>query len=105
MWESKEPRDYSQFEQCWMVGDHSNVGGSWENQQLADISLAWMMSRYETLGAKFNQSYLYDEFVKNKRYFEGKSKGPNKPEVRQWGEGQSEIFRKMMGTTTVLTER
>ena len=79
LWESGNELDCHHFEQCWMVGDHSNVGGSWDDQQLADISLAWMMSRYESLGVKFNQRYVYDQYVKYKT--------ANK--ARGWGEGQS----------------
>ena len=75
LWEIPHPKNLEKLEQCWMPGDHSNVGGSWPDQQLADISLAWMMSRFEKLGVKFKVDYLYDEFLKSE------SNG------NQWGEG------------------
>ena len=81
LWEvcGKKPRGLKTFEQCWMPGDHSNIGGSWEDQQLADISLAWMMSRLESVGLKFDKGYLYHEFLK----FETPR--------RQWGEGKTDL--------------
>ena len=67
LWESKDKkRSPANFEQCWMAGDHSNVGGSWYDQQLSDISLAWMTSRFEALGVKFDQTYLCSEILKFK---------------------------------------
>ncbi|KAL9044333.1 MAG: hypothetical protein Q9214_002520 [Letrouitia sp. 1 TL-2023] len=101
LWESPEARrSTDNFEQCWMAGDHSNIGGSWQDQQMADISLAWMMSRFEALGVKFDQTYLYREFIKFKDYV--KRIGPRLPSgeeqggpypanliPRQWGEGRT----------------
>ena len=43
LWESPDlKRAPENFEQCWMAGDHSNIGGSWPEQQLSDITLAWV---------------------------------------------------------------
>ena len=100
LWESPKARQLKNFEQCWMVGDHSNIGGSWDDQQLADISLAWMMERFARLGVKFDRTYLYGEFLKFKNYM--KNIAPNLPYdrwqndpypkdlmPRRWGEGKS----------------
>ena len=84
-------RKIGDFEQCWMAGDHSNIGGSWEDQQLADIALAWMMSRFHALGVKFDDSYLYRETVKFKDYINAEvAKKSYLAEMnpRQWGEGR-----------------
>ena len=45
---------------------------------MSDISLAWMMSRFDALGVKFDENYLYREFTKSCDYvkFVG-SKLPN----------------------------
>ncbi|KAL9610827.1 MAG: hypothetical protein Q9167_004496 [Letrouitia subvulpina] len=100
LWESPDnSRSLGTFEQCWMAGDHSNVGGSWDDQQLADIALAWMMSRFRELGVKFDPHYLYREYTKFKEYVETKgpklqgNDGPPYPDdkklnPRQWGEGR-----------------
>ena len=104
LWDASDnPRTLEQFEQCWMPGDHSNVGGSWDDQQLADISLAWMMSRLEVLGLKFDHGYLYREFLKfnryvNRRVKEQRNEGDD-PKYssdlcpRQWGEGKTGLLR------------
>lgn len=91
LWECKQvPLALQIFEQCWLAGDHSNIGGSWHDQQLADIALAWIMSRFDALGLKLDPNYLYNEYLKFNDYV--KVKGP--PEgypasmsPRQWGEG------------------
>ena len=97
LWESpKARRPVQTFEQCYMAGDHSNVGGSWPEQQLADISLAWMMSRFAALGVKFDDTYLWQEYLKCKNYAKvqgpkitSANGGPYTSEFipRQWGEG------------------
>ena len=73
-----------------MAGDHSDIGGSWPDTQLSDITLAWMMSRFDALGVKFDQNYLYNaytdyiEYVKDHGVAESY---PNGASPRQWGEG------------------
>ena len=100
LWEAPgKSREIDHFEQCWMPGDHSNVGGSWDDQQLADISLAWMMSRLGSLGVKFDEGYLYREFLKFNIYVKRRVKGQRsegddpvyntKLYPRQWGEGKT----------------
>lgn len=102
LWEVRgNPRKLEHFEQCWMPGDHSNVGGSWDDQQLADISLAWMMSRLGWLGVKFDEGYLYCEFLKFNDYVKRRAEEPpkegNDPVYtknlcpRQWGEGKTAL--------------
>lgn len=90
LWESpKKVLPYDVFEQCWLVGDHSGVGGSWPDPQTADLALAWMMSRFDKLGLKFNASYLHDEFLKYKKYVKANYKQGAPFSPRQWGEGVS----------------
>ena len=101
LWESpKGPRPLDKFEQCWIAGDHSNVGGSWDDQQLADIALAWMMSRFDTLGVRFDPAYLYGETSKFKKLLRDQEMGNAKkgePQYdrtwnpRQWGEGSCRL--------------
>ncbi|KAL8687627.1 MAG: hypothetical protein Q9218_006256, partial [Villophora microphyllina] len=97
LWDSPEiPRPLETLEQCWMAGDHSNVGGSHPDQQIADITLAWMMSRFDALGVKFDQNYLYNEYTKFNDYVKDKGPAEGYPadmSPRQWGEGRSrEIY-------------
>lgn len=52
--------------------------------QTSDLTLAWMMSKYEQLGLRFNERYLYDQFVNLKAYLKKyEQKGHE-----QWGEGE-----------------
>ncbi|KAL8707608.1 MAG: hypothetical protein Q9220_007395 [cf. Caloplaca sp. 1 TL-2023] len=97
LWESPNiPRSLETLEQCWTAGDHSNVGGSWVEQQLSDITLAWMMSRFDALGVKFDQNYLYHEYEKLNDWVKTKGPAAGYPanmSPRQWGEGRSgEIY-------------
>jgi hypothetical protein len=46
-----EDADGGKLRQCWFLGTHSDVGGGNEEQQLANISLMWMISQLQnTLG-------------------------------------------------------
>ena len=110
LWETpNESRSLKKFEQCWLCGDHSNIGGSWDDQQMADIALAWMMSRFEELGVKFDQNYLYREYLKFNKFVKekgpglrgstsGGDEGPPYPKdagmnPRTWAEGLAVEFR------------
>lgn len=42
-----------EVEQVWFAGVHSNVGGGYERQGLANVSLHWLMIRAEKLGLVF----------------------------------------------------
>lgn len=52
--------------QCWFPGVHSNVGGGYDDQEIADITLAWMVEMLQTEAGviTFCKSYL-DTIVKN----------------------------------------
>ncbi|KAL8809646.1 MAG: hypothetical protein Q9200_003231 [Gallowayella weberi] len=96
------PRPLETLEQCWMAGVHSNIEGSWEEQQISDITLAWMMSRFDALGVKFDQNYLYQEYIKFQDWVktEGPAAGyPADLSPRQWGEG-TQLLRKVHQTLT-----
>ena len=48
-------------EQVWFAGVHSNVGGSYEDHELSDVTLLWMIARVEELtGLRFELSGLRD---------------------------------------------
>ncbi|KAG1825887.1 uncharacterized protein BJ212DRAFT_1316763 [Suillus subaureus] len=32
------------LKQCWFSGDHSDIGGGWQEHDLSDITLAWMVA-------------------------------------------------------------
>ena len=54
------PRDLDHVEQRWFVGAHANVGGGYENDLLAQIPLAWLMSKAIAHGLEFKDSVVID---------------------------------------------
>jgi hypothetical protein len=59
----KEPDEYgvNWFEQLWFAGNHSDVGGSYaENDaRLSDITLSWMLNAAKSAGLKHDPLYLH----------------------------------------------
>lgn len=53
LWDKYEPEHTKELEQRWFPGAHSNVGGGYEDDSLADISLNWMVEKAANLGLKF----------------------------------------------------
>ena len=47
-----------QLEQAWFAGVHSNVGGSYSPDGLANEALHWMVEKAENLGLELDRSYL-----------------------------------------------
>lgn len=48
------------LKQTWFPGVHSDVGGSYPNDDNANITLAWMVGQFETYGlVTFNTSYIF----------------------------------------------
>lgn len=48
VWTNKH--DDQTLEQRWFAGDHSDIGGGHESRELAEISLAWMLRKAESVG-------------------------------------------------------
>lgn len=46
------------LEQAWFAGVHSNVGGGYSPDGLANEALHWMVEKSEALGVEFDQTYL-----------------------------------------------
>ena len=76
--------------QCWFPGVHSNVGGSYDDTQLADITLAWMISQLNDL-IYFDTEYITWQNDLNVQYYKDKAEG----EVRTWGLGK--IYNSIKG--------
>ncbi|GLI73636.1 hypothetical protein PoHVEF18_001856 [Penicillium ochrochloron] len=125
VWE--RPRGvHTDLRQVWFCGAHSNVGGGLPDQELANVSMAWMMDQLADLGVAFEENtidrifqesvcYYYDQdqdgrqtndSPKHNRMKQWALKSiyeEHKP-VRPWGLGeivQPEIgFYKLAGKTT-----
>ncbi|KAK1845285.1 hypothetical protein CCHR01_12088 [Colletotrichum chrysophilum] len=64
--------------QVWFPGSHSNVGGGFEDQQIATIALAWMADQLASVGVEFSTPEM-------KRIFY--TLDPS-VEAREWGKGR-----------------
>ncbi|KAL2195356.1 hypothetical protein P885DRAFT_40296 [Corynascus similis CBS 632.67] len=67
LWE-RLPGSTTNLKQVWFPGNHGNVGGGWHDQQMADITLAWMCDQLSTLGLEFNFQRLTAQFHETLRY-------------------------------------
>lgn len=86
------------LKQCWFPGVHSNVGGSYEDAQIADITLAWMISQLDNL-IQFDEEYITWQHELNLKYYKKKPE-----EARKWGLGMIYDSKKglqaLAGSTT-----
>lgn len=82
---SADPKQYplKQLKQCWFPGVHSNIGGSYPDTGLADLSLAWMMQQLSPLLA-FEPGYALEQARLNTAAV--KAAGP--PSRPDWGLGK-----------------
>ncbi len=78
------------LKQCWFPGVHSNIGGSYDDTELADITLAWMMSQLDPMIC-FDREYITWQRELNVKYYQ--SQRPPQ-EVRPWGLGFIKNSRK-----------
>ena len=61
VWQQSPNAKGQVLEQVWFAGVHSNVGGSYPDTGLSDISLLWMLTKAETCGLAVDRSCLIDE--------------------------------------------
>ncbi|KAF2111795.1 hypothetical protein BDV96DRAFT_466860, partial [Lophiotrema nucula] len=88
VWEKPEG-NRTTLRQVWFPGVHSNVGGGYDDQELANITLAWMMAQLEPF-LDMREEYLFEQEDENEKYY--KKEGQ---EVRSWSFG--EIMNSMTG--------
>lgn len=67
VWE-KPPGNKTTLRQVWFPGAHSNVGGGYDDQQLANITLAWMMSQLAPF-LDMRDEYLFEQDDDTARYY------------------------------------
>ena len=74
VWEKKRNR-VTNLIQVWFPGVHTNVGGGYNDQELANITLAWMMEMLAPL-LDLRVDYLIEEEKANAEYYDSKGKSP-----------------------------
>ncbi|OQO10553.1 hypothetical protein B0A48_03851 [Cryoendolithus antarcticus] len=88
LWERLEGNETT-LRQVWFPGAHSNIGGGYDDQQIANISLAWMISQCSPF-LDFDEDYVLDQQDATEDYY--KSQGEK---IRPWSFGK--IFNGMAG--------
>lgn len=58
VWERSKNATHQVLEQVWFAGVHSNVGGSYPETGLSDISLLWMLGKAEVSGLDIDRACL-----------------------------------------------
>lgn len=92
LWEKRRNRRTNLI-QCWFCGVHANCGGGYPDQELANITLAWMMAMLEPL-LELDLEYIHDEEKLNADYYEHKGQKP-----RPWSFGK--IYNSSSGIYSV----
>ncbi len=81
LWEKFEGNTTT-LRQVWFPGAHANVGGGYDDQQIATISLAWMVAQCQPF-IDFDEDYIFEEWEKVEDFYE---KHESKP--RPWSFGR-----------------
>ncbi|KAI9836972.1 MAG: hypothetical protein M1838_004908 [Thelocarpon superellum] len=79
------------LKQCWFPGVHSNVGGGYDDTELANITLAWVMAQLAPF-IDFDFQFLARQENANQQYYQQSKLSP-----RSWGKGL--IYNSVTGVT------
>lgn len=96
VWE-KTPENKTRLRQVWFPGVHANIGGGYSDQELANITLAWMVSQLRDF-LDIDLDYILDEQEKTEDYYEKVNERP-----RPWSFGK--IYNSMSGLFALGGER
>ncbi|KAF1836948.1 hypothetical protein BDW02DRAFT_577534 [Decorospora gaudefroyi] len=88
VWEKPEG-NRTTLRQVWFPGAHANVGGGYDDMQIANITLAWMMSQLEPF-LDMRDEYLFEQEDLNEKYY--KKTGQT---IRPWSFGK--IYSELKG--------
>src|SRR5204862_1916067 len=68
VWQAK--RDNQRMEQRWFAGVHSNIGGGYGNDGLANIAFHWMLAGAREQGLEIDPAYVafFRPFVRHSLY-------------------------------------
>lgn len=92
VWE-KPPGCTTKLRQVWFPGVHTNVGGGYDDQELANITLAWMMAQFSPF-LDLNEDYILQQDEDNQKYYRSKRLKP-----RPWSFGK--LYNSMSGIYAV----
>ncbi|KAI1620276.1 hypothetical protein EDD37DRAFT_641053 [Exophiala viscosa] len=96
-WPQVEPNDLKVLRQTWFPGVHSDVGGSYDDNTLANLTLAWMVSQLDPI-LTIDHKYIYSLIDPGHPGLQGhmtfttsglsKMVENTKPHARPWGLGK-----------------
>ena len=81
LWE-KPVKGETILRQVWFPGVHSNIGGGYHDQELANITLAWMMAQLEQF-LDFHPDYIKDQHRLTVEYYRDTDQ-----QSRKWSFGE-----------------
>ncbi|RDL40581.1 uncharacterized protein BP5553_00560 [Venustampulla echinocandica] len=81
VWERKDMKHETTMDlrQVWFPGAHGNVGGGYDDQEIANISLAWMMDQLASVGVAFRDEFIDHIFKKSVEFYEDPTAIPPTP--------------------------
>ncbi|KAK5801143.1 hypothetical protein VI817_003355 [Penicillium citrinum] len=90
LWE-RPPNVRTDLRQVWFPGAHSNVGGGLPDQEIANISMAWMMDQLASIGVSFEPNTIQQIFTDNVRYYyncgqqsKPRPDSPDRDRLKEW---------------------
>lgn len=96
-WPHVEPNDLKVLRQTWFPGVHSDIGGSYDDNALANLTLAWMVSQLDPI-LTIDHQYVYSLIEPGHPGLQGhmtftsgglpKMTENTKPHPRPWGLGK-----------------
>ncbi|EXJ83380.1 hypothetical protein A1O1_07002 [Capronia coronata CBS 617.96] len=97
-WPRVEPHDLKVLKQTWFPGVHSDIGGSYDDTALANLTLAWMVSQLDPV-LTINHEYIMElvrpdhaDAVKGHQSFTHEGRAVTvrntRPHLRPWGLGK-----------------
>ncbi|KIX07996.1 uncharacterized protein Z518_02650 [Rhinocladiella mackenziei CBS 650.93] len=96
-WPRVEPNDLKVLKQTWFPGVHSDIGGSYDDTALANLTLAWMVSLLDPI-LTINQGYIMDLIKPQETLSQGhqtftrdgrmRTSTNTQPHLRPWGLGK-----------------
>ncbi|SPN99730.1 uncharacterized protein DNG_02581 [Cephalotrichum gorgonifer] len=78
LWSLHPDNKHTELRQVWFPGSHSNVGGGFEDQQIATIALAWMADQLTSVGVEFGRPEM------QRIFYDVNSEAQSRP----WGMGK-----------------
>ncbi|PNY27913.1 Uncharacterized protein TCAP_02182 [Tolypocladium capitatum] len=94
VWERpRHARLTTDLRQVWFPGNHGNCGGGWDDQGVANCTLAWMMDQMASVGVEFDRTSLDRVIEQSAVFYETLGAQDSKGDRRKiWRWAVDEIF-------------